>query len=165
MYIYDVTWRRWYVRCENCFALVAMTAKLNWGEPSKLACDTRYNRYRTSTSVSSRRRTAAGLLFGGRPTRGRSVARELFTSCQRRIFCFFLWFNLTCLVVTWHGHYFIPPQTLFFTFSSRRRQRRRQQQHHSSTMWCVSELDFMIISLRAKSKKLSSKLVTVTLAS
>jgi hypothetical protein len=26
-----------------------------------------------------------------------------------------------------HGHYFTPPQTLFFTFSPRRRQRRRQQ--------------------------------------
>ncbi len=37
-------------------------------------------------------------------------------------------------------------------FSSRRRQRRRQQHHHLSTMWCVSELDFMIISLRATSK-------------
>ncbi len=38
-------------------------------------------------------------------------------------------------------------------FSSRRRQRRRQQQHHSFIMWCVSKLNFMIISFRAKSKK------------
>jgi hypothetical protein len=55
---------------------------------------------------------------------------------------------------------------LFLTFksifSSRRRQRRRQQHHHLSTMWCVSKLDFMIISLRATlkwNKKNSSKRV------
>jgi hypothetical protein len=31
-------------------------------------------------------------------------------------------------------------------------QRQREQQHHLFTMWCVSRLDFMIISLRAKSE-------------
>jgi hypothetical protein len=31
-------------------------------------------------------------------------------------------------------------------------QRQREKQHHLSTMWCVSELDFMNISLRAKSE-------------
>ncbi len=57
------------------------------------------------------------------------------------------------MVVTWSTvttPYFI---SLKSTFSSRHRQRRRQQQHHSSTMWCVLKLDFMIISLRAKSKR------------
>jgi hypothetical protein len=49
-----------------------------------------------------------------------------------------------------HEHYLISLQIIF---SSRRRQRRRQQQHHFSTMWCISELDFMMISLRAKSKR------------
>jgi hypothetical protein len=45
-----------------------------------------------------------------------------------------------------HDHYFTSPQILFFTFLSRHRQRRRQQQHHLFIMWCVSKLDFMIIS-------------------
>jgi hypothetical protein len=52
-----------------------------------------------------------------------------------------------------YDHYFTSSQILFFTFSSRCRQRRRQQQRHSFIMWCVSKLNFMIISLRAKSKK------------
>jgi hypothetical protein len=41
---------------------------------------------------------------------------------------------------------------LYITQSQVRRQRQQQQESHSSTMWCISELDFMIISLRAKSK-------------
>jgi hypothetical protein len=47
------------------------------------------------------------------------------------------------------GHYFSSLKSII---SSRRRQRRRQQHHHLSIMWCVSKLDFMIISLRATSK-------------
>ncbi len=48
-----------------------------------------------------------------------------------------------------HYHYFIPPRAKVCQV---RRQRQRQQQHHSSTMWCASELDSMIISLRVTSK-------------
>ncbi len=47
-------------------------------------------------------------------------------------------------------------------FSSSCRQQRQQQHHHLFTMWCVSKLDFMIISLRAtlkSNKKHSSKWV------
>ncbi len=50
--------------------------------------------------------------------------------------------------------------------------RQRGQQHHLSAMWCISELDFMIISLLAKSEmnylQISSKLCSLhkwTLAS
>jgi hypothetical protein len=66
---------------------------------------------------------------------------------------------LTCFTTTWATTttWAIQGQSLQV-----RRQRQQQQQSHSSIMWCISKLDFMIISLRAKSKsnkKHSSKRV------
>jgi hypothetical protein len=72
----------------------------------------------------------------------------LLTKDNRSVRCL----KLTCFTTTWPTTTTWPNPNLFFTFSSRRRQRRRQQHHQLSTMWCVSELDFMIISLRATSK-------------
>ncbi len=75
-------------------------------------------------------------------------------------------FCRSCLIVQWicnvFNRYFINHRyfsSLKSIFSSRCCQRRRQQHHYLSTMWCVSKLDFMIISFRAmlKSNKLQRR--------
>ncbi len=66
---------------------------------------------------------------------------------------------ITCFITTWVIITIWATQDQSLQI---RRQQQQQQQHHSSIMWCISKLDFMIISLRAKSKsskKHSSKRV------
>jgi hypothetical protein len=50
-------------------------------------------------------------------------------------------------------HYFDRARSTRSSICQVRWQRQREQKHHLSTMWCVSKLEFMIISLRAKSKR------------
>jgi hypothetical protein len=69
--------------------------------------------------------------------------------------CFVDWFSVhfRSYILLRRVTYLNSNVTFWPSFYQVRWQRQRERKHHISTMWCISKLDFMIISLRAKSKK------------